>query len=60
LARIFIISNRVAVPKAGVQPGGLEVVLKSTLKKHSCVWLGWSGKINNSPRTHTIKKDKNS
>jgi len=60
LARIFIISNRVAVPKAGVQPGGLEVVLKSTLKKHSCVWLGWSGKINDSPRTQTIKKGKNS
>ena len=43
MARIFIISNRVAIPKAGIQPGGLEVVLKSTLKKHPCVWLGWSG-----------------
>ncbi len=56
MARIFIISNRVAVPKAGVQPGGLEVVLKSTLKKHSCVWLGWSGKVSDSPRTHFLKR----
>ena len=60
MARIFIISNRVAVPRAGVQPGGLEVVLKSTLKKHSCVWLGWSGKISDAPRTHSIKRGKNS
>lgn len=60
MARIFIISNRVAIPKAGIQPGGLEVVLKSTLKKNSCVWLGWSGEVNDTPRTHTIKKGRNS
>jgi len=60
LARIFIISNRVAIPKAGIQPGGLEVVLKSTLKNHPCVWLGWSGEVNDTPRTHTIKKGRNS
>ena len=29
MARVFIISNRVAVPKAGLQPGGLEVALKA-------------------------------
>ena len=60
MARIFIISNRVAIPRAGIQPGGLEVVLKSTLKKHPCVWLGWSGEVNDTPSTHTIKKGKNS
>ena len=27
MARIFIISNRVAIPRAGAQPGGLEVAL---------------------------------
>ncbi len=60
MARIFIISNRVAVPKSGVQPGGLEVVLKSTLKSHTCVWLGWSGEVSDQPRTQTFKKGKNS
>jgi trehalose 6-phosphate synthase len=60
LARIFIISNRVAIPKAGLQPGGLEVVLKSTLKKHPCVWLGWSGEVSNTPRTRTIARGRNS
>jgi len=60
LARIFIISNRVAIPNSGTQPGGLEVVLKATLKKHPCVWLGWSGDVNDTPRTHTIRKGRNS
>ncbi|HEU0095140.1 MAG TPA: trehalose-6-phosphate synthase, partial [Rhizomicrobium sp.] len=59
MARIFIISNRVAIPKAGLQPGGLEVVLKATLKSHSCVWLGWSGVVNDNPKVETIKKGKN-
>jgi trehalose 6-phosphate synthase len=53
LARIFIISNRVAIPGAGANPGGLEVVLKATLKKKDCVWLGWSGEISETPRTKT-------
>jgi len=59
LARIFIISNRVAVPQAGGQPGGLEVVLRATLRKHPCVWLGWSGKVNETPRTETILQGDN-
>ena len=50
LARIFIISNRVAMPQSGVHAGGLEVVLKATLKNHPCVWLGWSGEIKPIPR----------
>ncbi len=48
LARIFIISNRVSIP-ARPHPGGLEVVLKATLRKHPCVWLGWSGEVNDHP-----------
>jgi trehalose 6-phosphate synthase len=59
LARIFIISNRVAMPKAGLQPGGLEVALKATLKKHACVWLGWSGELSDVPHTRTLKKGRN-
>ena len=53
MARIFIISNRVGIPKAGTHPGGLEVVLKATLKKHPCVWLGWSGEVSEKPATRT-------
>jgi len=60
LARIFIISNRVSVPQAGVHPGGLEVVLKATLKHHPCVWLGWSGEVKPHPRTRTVSSHGNS
>ncbi len=60
MARIFIISNRVAIPGASDHPGGLEVVLKATLRKHPCVWLGWSGEVNEKPRTRTVTRRSNS
>ncbi|HUO01477.1 MAG TPA: trehalose-6-phosphate synthase [Rhizomicrobium sp.] len=60
MARIFIISNRVATPQAGLHAGGLEVVLKATLKNHPCVWMGWSGEIKEHPKTRTIHQKKNS
>jgi trehalose 6-phosphate synthase len=60
LARIFIISNRVATPQAGLHAGGLEVVLKATLKNHPCVWMGWSGEIKEHPKTRTIQQKHNS
>ncbi|HEY3776580.1 MAG TPA: trehalose-6-phosphate synthase [Rhizomicrobium sp.] len=55
MPRIFIISNRVGVPdKArGVHPGGLEVALRATLRRHSCVWLGWSGEVKPAGETET-------
>jgi trehalose 6-phosphate synthase len=59
LARVFIISNRVATPQSGLRAGGLEVVLKSTLKNHPCVWMGWSGEIKPHPRVRTYHKGSN-
>ncbi|HEY6579204.1 MAG TPA: trehalose-6-phosphate synthase [Rhizomicrobium sp.] len=55
MPRIFIISNRVGLPdKArGVHPGGLEVALRATLQRHSCVWLGWSGAVKPAGETET-------
>jgi trehalose 6-phosphate synthase len=60
LARVFIVSNRVAVPQPGssVRAGGLEVALRATLKKHRCTWLGWSGDVRDDVRTRTIKTGK--
>src|SRR5437868_2014535 len=60
LAGLFLISNRVAVPGQGGHPGGLEVVLKAVLRKHTCVWLGWSGEVHEKPRTQTITRGDNS
>jgi trehalose 6-phosphate synthase len=45
LARVFIISNRVSIPGRNARAGGLEVALRATLKRHRCVWLGWSGDV---------------
>jgi trehalose 6-phosphate synthase len=55
LARIFIISNRVGLPNRanGVHPGGLEVALRATLRRHACVWLGWSGAVRPANRVET-------
>ena len=60
MARVILISNRVAIPKRGTHPGGLEVALKATLNKHTCVWLGWSGEVDENPGTQTIAEGKNS
>jgi trehalose 6-phosphate synthase len=59
LPRIFIISNRVGVPLKGrgVHPGGLEVALRATLRRHSCVWLGWSGQVKPAGETETRQID---
>jgi trehalose 6-phosphate synthase len=60
LARIFIISNRVSVPDTsrGARAGGLEVALRATLRRHSCVWLGWSGDVKDKDdcRTRTVQR----
>ena len=59
MARLFIISNRVGIPDPDreVHAGGLEVVLRETLKRHACVWLGWSGEVKaaGDVATHTVK-----
>ncbi len=59
MARVFIISNRVATPDSGLHAGGLEVVLKATLKNHPCVWMGWSGETGPQPRVRTLHKGNN-
>jgi trehalose 6-phosphate synthase len=47
LARLVVISNRVAVPngEGGNRAGGLEVAVRATLRSHSGIWFGWSGRV---------------
>lgn len=56
-ARLVVISNRVAVPKArgaaGAQ-GGLAGALHSALRNRQGLWFGWSGKQSESGRTGNI------
>jgi trehalose 6-phosphate synthase len=47
LARLIVVSNRVAVPSRdnGNQAGGLAVAVRSLLKRHGGIWFGWSGTV---------------
>jgi len=47
LARLIVVSNRVAVPsrEGGNQAGGLAVAVRSLLKQHGGMWFGWSGTV---------------
>jgi len=46
VARIVVVSNRVAVPEhdAGARAGGLAVVISAFLKRNRGLWFGWSGR----------------
>ncbi len=45
MARLVVISNRVAVPEKSARAGGLAVALKAALKRNRGLWFGWSGKV---------------
>jgi trehalose 6-phosphate synthase len=56
LARLVIVSNRVAVPDEGVaRAGGLEVAVKAALRRMPGLWFGWSGRV--TPRNKTETKE---
>jgi trehalose 6-phosphate synthase len=42
-----VVSNRVAVPSkdSGARAGGLEVALRSYLRRNHGLWFGWSGRV---------------
>ncbi len=44
MARLVVVSNRVAVPKSGTLAGGLAVALRAALRQHPGIWFGWSGR----------------
>jgi trehalose 6-phosphate synthase len=64
LARLVVISNRVAVPSGdgSSRAGGLEVAVRATLKRHSGIWFGWSGRVATSGKveTQTVEHDNHS
>lgn len=45
MARLVIVSNRVAQPRGGARAGGLEVALRDALTQRGGMWFGWSGEI---------------
>jgi trehalose 6-phosphate synthase len=61
LARLVVISNRVAIPTGdgASRAGGLEVAVRAALRRQSGIWFGWSGKVATRAKvaTQTIKED---
>jgi trehalose 6-phosphate synthase len=52
LARLVIVSNRVASPRERVaRAGGLAVALRGTLERYGGIWFGWSGEIGETSST---------
>lgn len=52
MARLVIVSNRVAVPAEGtgaVAAGGLAVAVKEAFTAYEGLWFGWSGNIVDQP-----------
>ena len=49
LARLVVVSNRVAVPDEKARAGGLEVAVNAALKTSGGLWFGWSGRVTAKP-----------
>ena len=60
MARLIVVSNRVAISRAGKsqRAGGLEVALAPVLKNIDSVWFGWSGEVVAADKvtTHTFER----
>ncbi len=60
MARVIVVSNRVAVPggDAITRAGGLEVALRTFLARHQGIWVGWSGRLaKGSAAPQTVERD---
>ena len=60
MARLILVSNRVAIPREGgpQRAGGLEVALAPILKELPTVWFGWSGNVVPAGKVKTETVDK--
>jgi trehalose 6-phosphate synthase len=60
LARLIMVSNRVAMPSRGDPnyAGGLAAAVRSLLKRNSGIWFGWSGTaaVDQEVTTRTIQQ----
>jgi trehalose 6-phosphate synthase len=58
LARLVIVSNRVAVPeRGGARAGGLAIALREALRNKHGIWFGWSGKVGAEGPAKTVEHD---
>lgn len=55
MARLIMVSNRVAVPSRGSdrQAGGLAIAVRSLLRHQRGIWFGWSGAVSTNDEVTT-------
>ncbi len=59
MARLIVVSNRIAVPDQNTPAGGLAVGVLAALRgPDGGVWFGWSGKTQESPSTEPEIREK--
>lgn len=61
MARLVIVSNRVAIPDEGgkaVAAGGLAVAVKEAFTAYEGLWFGWSGNVTENPSSEPTLIDR--
>lgn len=59
MARLIVVSNRVAIPDQSLPAGGLAVgVLAALQGPDGGMWFGWSGKTQESPALEPVEQEK--
>ena len=53
MSKLIVVSNRVSLPDAEAEAGGLAVALKEALLRNGGIWCGWSGNVREYPKTQT-------
>ncbi len=56
MSRLIIVSNRVPLPDkhGNPPPGGMAIALHAALKRHTGLWLGWSGEVSDQDASPTL------
>ncbi|MGE0120718.1 MAG: alpha,alpha-trehalose-phosphate synthase (UDP-forming) [Dongiaceae bacterium] len=51
MARLVIVSNRLALPRERTEAGGLAIAMREALRRSGGLWFGWSGELADEPAT---------
>ena len=57
MSQLIVVSNRISLPDAKAEAGGLGVALSEALKTKGGTWLGWSGAISENKDIKTQTKN---
>jgi trehalose 6-phosphate synthase len=58
--RLVVVSNRVPLPSAGPQAGGLAVALNGMMERRGGLWFGWSGDVADDAGQRDLHRERSS